>query len=467
MKINFVYEFSSCYGKIVNGINPHYLCFLFNNNFSFKDSDIKKFQSDINHNISFWKPAYLYNYDNSDEYTVNDLENIIESDLYLYPISTGGDIFEFLSLRDTKHNTPLFYISEKTKKLLKNNNTFYIYLEHPGEPYFDSDLLKEIHNLSEKYSIPFYKFIIINGTNSNELIFTDFKEKYDNIKKLPKLISYNWAVPFKSLELRSKLGMEKNPQAMGSTIADISHIYKPKQKKALLLVKRLRIHRLMLLSLLFESNSIKNILYSLDTKMNLYDNFIEILNNELDTIPIKNISKDSIPKLEKGYNLMIEKKKVVLDYEDFETVHGFGMETKELYENTYFSIVAETEFSEYQKSITEKILKPIMHCHPFIVLGSPDSLSTLKKFGFKTFDKWWDESYDKEIDDWSRLIKTYDLINMLVKKSNEEWNYMISDMKDTLEYNKKLLTTFTSEWILEKIKNNFTNIENKDVITIL
>jgi len=465
MKINFVYEFSSCYGKIVNGINPEYLRFLFNDDFCFQRTNIDNFQSNINHIISFWKPAYLYNYDNSDEYTIASIKNFKESELYLYPISTGGDLFEFLSLRTTIHNTPLFYISEKTKKLLKNNNNFFIYLEHPGEPYFSSDLLKKIYELCLNNDIPFNKIIIINGTNSNEFILEDFKEKY-GIKENPKLISYNWAVPFKSLELRSKLGLEKNPQAENSTISNINHITLNKEKKALFLVKRLRVHRLSLMSMLFESNLIEDILYSLDVSMNLYPNFIEILNNEPDTLPIS-IPEKKFKELISGYKKLLKKEKAVLDYHDFNSVHGFGMETKELYEKTYFSIVAETEFSQYQKSITEKIIKPIMHCHPFIVLGSPDSLKTLKTFGFKTFDKWWDESYDNELDDWTRIEKVYNLINKLINLTDSDWKKMILEMKDVLEYNQKLLTTFTSSWILKQIKNNFLELNKKDVITIL
>ena len=220
------------------------------------------------------------------------------------------------------------------------------------------------------------------------------------------------------------------------------------------------------MSMLFESNLIEDILYSLDVSMNLYPNFIEILNNEPDTLPIS-IPEKKFKELISGYKKLLKKEKAVLDYHDFNSVHGFGMETKELYEKTYFSIVAETEFSQYQKSITEKIIKPIMHCHPFIVLGSPDSLKTLKTFGFKTFDKWWDESYDNELDDWTRIEKVYNLINKLINLTDSDWKKMILEMKDVLEYNQKLLTTFTSSWILKQIKNNFLELNKKDVITIL
>ena len=465
MKINFVYDFFSYGGRIINGIDPKYLKFLFSDNFCFKSTNINKFKSNINHDISFWAPSCLYNYDNSSDVTLPEIVKFHKSELYLYPLCTSGDLFEFLSLRTKEHKTSFYYISEKVKKLLREHDNFYIYLEHPGEPYFSSDLLNEIYKLCLKNNIPFHKIIIINGTNSNDFILSDFKEKY-GIVNTPKLVSYNWAIPFKSMELRSKWGMEKNPQANNSTIANINHIFGNKQKKALLLTKRIRMHRLLLLSMLFESNSMDDILYSLDIKMNLFPNFLEILKAEPETLSIP-VPMDYVDIISDGYNKLSKKKKVILDYEDFESVHGFGMETKELYENTFFSIVAETEFSKYQIAITEKVLKPIMHCHPFVVLGSPKTLKTLKTFGFKTFDKWWDESYDTEEDDWDRLYLVNNLVKSLLDKSEDDWNLLMVEMKDILEYNQNLLSTFDADYILNKIKENFTDIDTKNIITIL
>ena len=37
----------------------------------------------------------------------------------------------------------------------------------------------------------------------------------------------------------------------------------------------------------------------------------------------------------------------------------------------------------------------------------------MRKYGFKTFDSIWDESYDDEIDDTSRLIKIADLLKQI------------------------------------------------------
>lgn len=67
------------------------------------------------------------------------------------------------------------------------------------------------------------------------------------------------------------------------------------------------------------------------------------------------------------------------------------------YEKTYFELVTETLGSiEGDETFfpTEKILKPIMMRHPFVVLSTKHFLKNLRDFGFKTFGDFIDESYD-------------------------------------------------------------------------
>ena len=72
------------------------------------------------------------------------------------------------------------------------------------------------------------------------------------------------------------------------------------------------------------------------------------------------------------------------------------------YERTFISIISETLMDEDTLFISEKTWKPIMVGHPFIILGNKDSLKYLKSLGYKTFDKWIDESYDDILDENER-----------------------------------------------------------------
>jgi hypothetical protein len=68
------------------------------------------------------------------------------------------------------------------------------------------------------------------------------------------------------------------------------------------------------------------------------------------------------------------------------------------------------------------------------VLGPKNYLSNLKKLGFKTFSSWWDESYDY-CEGVHRIEEIKNVLKSIFTKSSDELQEMLSDMKETLEYN--------------------------------
>jgi hypothetical protein len=94
----------------------------------------------------------------------------------------------------------------------------------------------------------------------------------------------------------------------------------------------------------------------------------------------------------------------------------------------FLNIITETLFDNDSIFLSEKTYKPIYLCQPFIIFGNPHSLKKLKDLGYKTFDKWWDESYDNEIDINKRFNK---IVNILEEIS--EW-----DMDKCFEIKKEM-----------------------------
>ena len=85
-----------------------------------------------------------------------------------------------------------------------------------------------------------------------------------------------------------------------------------------------------------------------------------------------------------------------------------------LFRQTFNSLlyhVTETSFFGKKLHLTEKTFKPIAMGMPFVLASTAGSLEYLRSYGFKTFGHLWDESYDKETDDFSRL----DMIAKLLK----------------------------------------------------
>jgi len=66
----------------------------------------------------------------------------------------------------------------------------------------------------------------------------------------------------------------------------------------------------------------------------------------------------------------------------------------------------------------------------------------MRERGFKTFNKWWDESYDDEPDGWKRFQKVMDVTLELSKLSPKELLKIYIDMKDVLQHNVDLISEY-------------------------
>ena len=111
--------------------------------------------------------------------------------------------------------------------------------------------------------------------------------------------------------------------------------------------------------------------------------------------------------------------------------------TKEDYEKTFISMVTETLVDEGTLFISEKIWKPIMVGHPFIVFGNLWTLKFLKSMGYKTFDKWINEEYDNEPDSGKRCNMITDELIKLSTKTVEELKLIRDEMNEVCDHNQK------------------------------
>ena len=111
--------------------------------------------------------------------------------------------------------------------------------------------------------------------------------------------------------------------------------------------------------------------------------------------------------------------------------------TKEDYEKTFISMVTETLVDEGTLFISEKIWKPIMVGHPFIVFGNLGTLKFLKSMGYRTFDKWISEEYDNEPDSGKRCNMITEELVKLSTKTVEELKLIRSEMNEVCDYNQK------------------------------
>lgn len=121
------------------------------------------------------------------------------------------------------------------------------------------------------------------------------------------------------------------------------------------------------------------------------------------------------------------------------------------FDDTYFSVVSETVF-EYPYSFrTEKIWKPILAGHPFIVCANQGFYRDLRNLGFRTFDQLLDESFDLCIDGRERLDRLISEIQWLCAQDLDQfWQ----QTRDICLYNQQhALALHTSQQ--QKFTNKF------------
>jgi hypothetical protein len=108
------------------------------------------------------------------------------------------------------------------------------------------------------------------------------------------------------------------------------------------------------------------------------------------------------------------------------------------YANSYCNIVVETHFDADGSGgtfLTEKTFKAIKHGQPFVIIGPPGSLATLRALGYRTFDHSIDNSYDLETDNTRRWLMLRDTIKQIKQHDLATW---FADCIQDVQHNQNL-----------------------------
>ena len=142
---------------------------------------------------------------------------------------------------------------------------------------------------------------------------------------------------------------------------------------------------------------------------------------------------------------------------------------EDLYTESYVNFVVETYLNhtsrcnkDYELDFTEKVSKPISRMQPFVILGQEGILQYLHNEGYKTFDRWWDESYDKEVDSNVRYDKVWQIFKYINSLSKQQLSEMLSEMQPILEHNRLLFEEYVkSEIYLQEFNDTLIKLFDK------
>lgn len=105
------------------------------------------------------------------------------------------------------------------------------------------------------------------------------------------------------------------------------------------------------------------------------------------------------------------------------------------YQESFCILVVETRVVQPWVNLSEKILHAIKNRKPFLLYAAPHSIATLHDLGFKTFDQWWDESYDNIVDTQSRIQRINQIADYINKLDIKNLQTIYKEMKPILMHN--------------------------------
>lgn len=431
MQLNLLYDKWFLNKPIANCINPEIFKYICNTDITNIEPHILSF--DIGNQFGNKHNVWL-----SDIGIKKDLNKVQygTTEKWVYPIEPWGHIMYSLNISATDEYANFFDLIPTTIIKDVNDDKGKIIINYSHEGWVSNFLLKQMYLGAKNAGIKLNNLILILNDYNLEKKIEAFKLEYD-IEEYPTVINYSYYLTASAKHLYNKYSNDKT-----------THFYLSKPYKFLCLNRRLDLHRVVLLSEILPE--IQN--YSLIS-----------FDKNLITDQISNLFENR-PDIKQKFNNLPNK--IIADREDIEMTNGYHHENKQLFLDTYISIVTETSFYIDNDFISEKIWKPLYQFHPFIVVGRPHLLKYLKEIGFKTFDWLIDESYDAIEDNDLRMNAIVTEIKRINKLSIFEIEDIIKQNFNVLEHNHNLMNKFGSDidtiqnLIIEKIKkDNYTYID--------
>jgi len=305
-------------------------------------------------------------------------------------------------------------LSSKLLEKIINGNGYICFLL-VYESTVDHETLDKIHNYFDQSSIPLNKVILLTNCANGKELYIDYcvstnRKPLLNVEYIGIYLHTSKSIAKDNRYLKIKKSFDKR------------HI-----KKFLMLNRRIRDHRFIFFIHMFKK----------DLLPQFYMSFDKMENREVENKYFDLYEKYNLDMTKKDLLNLSRTTPLVLDNPNFSTfpMENEWIDTKNLYSQSFISIVSETNFENNQIHLTEKTFKPILFQQPFIILGPPNTLNFLKKLGFLTFSKFWNEDYDTVVDPVERMKKVVDLVIELSKWSRDDFLQLYAETKKIRQHN--------------------------------
>jgi hypothetical protein len=436
-KINYIYEFKTPNGYLPIGTEYRALPIVFDHinelEYQHGTSAHRLGYSDgfkiLNECASTYDVLTLGQMDIPSKMLYSLTDDEINNDINLYCIDTSHDetIMDYIIRTDLTK-----VLSDKSKKLFKEKENFKLMVldNKEGSYYFDSNFFESFQRFHKQMELESdNQIIFVTNTCNVQDMYDEFLTKTNSksfmrVKAVPFLIydpGQTISDYFNQTKGKSDIIFDKD---MGYSVPTENEITIKRGRYYLFLNRNSsRLHRPKLLlqfikNDIFYYKSITSFLHSDE-----FDRFCDEPGNE------------------EYRDLIRVKYPFVADYKDpylVSDMHNFFTQ-KEMWMDTYFSVVSETSADDRWCFITEKTVRPMIYFHPFIIWGNPGTLKTLKDLGFETFPEFFDERYDNIKNADMRMKMILNNVKRLCSLPIEEIHELYQSVIPKLIHNRNLL----------------------------
>jgi len=319
---------------------------------------------------------------------------------------------------DRRNNLENCLSADDIVKIKKDKNTFLI-LDYSKEGYSykkNSNLFFELELFCTKHQIDSNKIFYLSSNLKEAYNFESWKNETDSKLHVHTLSFCYWID-------HARLHFHVTP-SIESVIENFDS-----KKLFLSLNRRIKLFRTLTILNIFQSSIFNNTLISFD-KLTI-DHLLQVINHfEL------TVSHDTILKLSNNSPSIVDTADFVEELSNTEPWNAF--------KSTTVSLVSETlSESDNNTSLfySEKTFKPMNFYHPVMIFGQPGANTCLTELGFKTYDQYFDLSFDNIEDPVSRLtaqINILEKLNLQMSSFSESQkvDWLLQDF-DTLKHNKQ------------------------------
>ena len=347
-----------------------------------------------------------------------------------------------------------------------------IFLDNGNNEYkFNKDVksyitdLLESHILNKSYTFILHDPVECFNLNKNKklLSFIKWSKKigiYDRLSISTSYLNFKGNIPFKYFPFFLGRSIDQNHSMVNKNI----------DKRFLFLNRIPKLHRVNLYDFLEVNNILDDCYWSFGCDepygiIKYYTRKIYPNKSLSDTLTLNDMHS-TLPEYDKSFlsivtesffyttHRMGDSEAPWLDYEhqisntDYDSsipiIDNLGNLSNKFIDNRCYKLIHPNDFP-IATFVTEKTEKCFTALHPFIMVSTPYFLRHLKELGFKTFDKWWDESYDEIEDDNARLKQIFKIILEISEWDMYKCKKVLSEMKNILRWNQNLNVKYHEE----------------------